>query len=150
MRSWPATSGSWPRPTASIRPRSPTGPGPRRRGEAMNVLALNPGSGTLRYKLLAMTRGGGATADEPVLREGNVDHVHGDETVRAAERAVDECLPLGVDAIGYRVVHGGDRFDGPARITPGVLEAIRSLADLAPLHNPLNVATIEAGSRRAP
>jgi acetate kinase len=116
----------------------------------MNILSLNPGSGTLRYKLLAMPPGGGREADEPVLREGNVDHVHGDETVRAAERAVAECLPLGLDAIGYRVVHGGSRFDGPARITPGVLEAIRSLADLAPLHNPLELAIIEVGSRRAP
>src|SRR3954466_14446108 len=156
MPSSPATSGSWPTPghtpgpTASTRPRSPTGPGPTGRPEAMNILALNPGSGTLRYKLLAMPSAGGKEADEPVLREGNVDHVHGAETARAAGGAVAECLPLGLDAIGYRVVHGGSRFDGPARITPGVLEAIRSLADLAPLHNPLNVATIEAGSRRAP
>ena len=116
----------------------------------MNVLALNPGSGTLRYKLLAVTRGDGAEADEPVLKDGNIDHVHGGETVRAAERAVDECEPLGIDAIGYRVVHGGARFDGPARIAPDVLEAIRALADLAPLHNPIDLAVIEAGSRRAP
>src|SRR4051812_19832941 len=156
MPSWPATSGSWPRPgrspkpTAWTRPRLPTGPGPEGRPEAMNILSLNPGSGTLRYKLLAMPSAGGKEADEPVLREGNVDHVHGDETVRAAERAVADCLPLGLDTIGYRVVHGGSRFDGPARITPRVLETIRSLVDLAPLHNPLNLAIIEAGSRRAP
>ena len=116
----------------------------------MNILALNPGSGTLRYKLLAMPPGGGREADERVLKEGNVDHVHGGATVEAAERAVEKCLPLCLDAMGYRVVHGGSRFDGPARITPGVLDAIRSLADLAPLHNPLNLAVIEAGSRRAP
>src|SRR4051812_12592801 len=156
MPSWPATSGSWPRPgrspkpTAWTRPRLPTGPGPEGRPEAMNILSLNPGSGTLRYKLLAMPSAGGKEADEPVLREGNVDHVHGDETVRAAERAVADCLPLGLDTIGYRVVHGGSRFDGPARITPRVLEAIRSLEDLAPLHNPLDLTIIEAGSRRAP
>ena len=82
----------------------------------MNVLALNPGSGTLRYKLLAMPQGGGCEADEPVLKEGKVDHVHGGATVEAAERAVAECLPLGVAAIGYRVVHGGPRFDAPTRI----------------------------------
>jgi acetate kinase len=109
----------------------------------MNILALNPGSGTLRYKLLAMP-------DERVLKEGNIDHVHGQETVRAAERAVAECLPLGLDAIGYRVVHGGLKFDHPARTTPEVLEAIRALADVAPLHNPIDLAVIEGASRRAP
>ena len=80
----------------------------------MNILALNPGSGTLRYKLLAMPRAGGREDGEEVVTDGNIDHVHGGATVQAAERAVDECLPLGLDAIGYRVVHGGSRFDGPA------------------------------------
>jgi acetate kinase len=116
----------------------------------MNVLALNPGSGTLRYKLLAMPRAGGTTDDAAVLKDGNIDHVRGDATVEAAERAVAECLPLGVEAIGFRVVHGGSRFDGPSRITPEVVEAIRALGDLAPLHNPIDLAVIEAASRRAP
>jgi acetate kinase len=116
----------------------------------MNILALNPGSGTLRYKLMAMPRAGGRKDGEAVLREGNIDHVHGGATVEAAERAVAACSPSGIDAIGYRVVHGGSRFDGPARITPEVLEAIRSLAALAPLHNPIALAIIEAASRRAP
>ena len=48
--------------------------------------------------------------DEAVLAEGNIDHVHGDETVRAAERAVAECLPRGIDAIGY---HG--KMEGSTR-----------------------------------
>ena len=116
----------------------------------MNILALNPGSGTLRYKLLAMPRGGGRPRDAAVLKEGNIDHVHGPEIAQAAERAVAECLPLGVEAIGYRVVHGGARFDGPALVTPEVLGAIRDLADLAPLHNPIDLAIIEAASSRAP
>jgi acetate kinase len=116
----------------------------------MNILALNPGSGTLRYKLLAMPRAGGPAEDEAVLKEGNIDHVHGDETVRAAERAVAECLPRGIDAIGSRVVHGGSWFDGPTRITLEVLEAIRGLSELAPLHNPIDLAVIEAASKRAP
>jgi acetate kinase len=116
----------------------------------MKILALNPGSGTLRYKLLEMPRAGGMKGGEVALKDGNIDHVHGDETVRAAEQAVAECLPLGIDAIGYRVVHGGSRFDGPAPITPEVLEAIRDLGELAPLHNPIDLAVIKAASRRAP
>jgi pimeloyl-ACP methyl ester carboxylesterase len=64
----------------------------------MNVLALNPGSGTLRYKLLAMPPGGGREADEPVLMDGNIDHVHGGATVEAAERP---------EAVGAVVSRGG-------------------------------------------
>ena len=74
----------------------------------MKVLALNPGSGTLLYKLMAIPRAGGPAQAESVLKEGKIDHVHGAETVCAAERAVAECLPQGMDAIGYRVVHGGE------------------------------------------
>jgi acetate kinase len=116
----------------------------------MNVLAINPGSGSLLYKVLAIPRDGGTPDGEAVLKEGNIDHVRGNATVRAAEQAVVECLPLGLDAIGYRVVHGGSRFGGPARITPEVLEAIRALADWAPLHNPIDLAVIEAASKAAP
>ena len=116
----------------------------------MKILALNPGSGTLRYKLLAMPRAAGTADGEAVLKDGNIDHVHGGATIEAAERAVAECLPLGVDVIGYRVVHGGSRFDGPVRITPEVLEAIHALGNLAPLHNPIDLSIIEAAARRAP
>ena len=116
----------------------------------MNILALNPGSGTLRYKLLAMPRDDGRPRDAAVLKEGNIDHVHGAAIALAAERATAECLPSGVEAIGYRVVHGGGRFDGPALVTPEVKGAIRDLADLAPLHNPIDLAVIEAVSGQAP
>jgi acetate kinase len=52
--------------------------------------------------------------------------------------------------VGHRVVHGGARFDGPTRITPAVLEELRSLIPLAPLHQPHNLAAIEAVSERLP
>jgi acetate kinase len=111
----------------------------------VNVLALNAGSGSLRYKLVA-----GGNAKEQVLLEGAADRVQGRATVDAAERAVTECLPRRVDAIGCRVVHGGNQFTAPTRITPAALDAIRALNDLAPLHNPTDVAIIEAATRRAP
>jgi acetate kinase len=47
------------------------------------------------------------------------------------------------DAIGHRVVHGGERFSGPARLSPEAVEQIRALIPLAPLHNPANVLGIE-------
>jgi acetate kinase len=115
----------------------------------VKVLALNAGSGSLRARLFAHAA---ATdpATESLVREWSVDRVQGHATVEAAERAVAECLPLGIDAIGCRVVHGGERFAGPARLTPEVLAAIRDLSALAPLHNPTDVAVMEAAARRAP
>ena len=52
--------------------------------------------------------------------------------------------------VGHRVVHGGQRFSGPTRITPEVLEELRTLIPLAPLHQPFNLAAIEAVSARLP
>ena len=48
-----------------------------------------------------------------------------------------------VDAVGIRVVHGGSRFETPAVVDDAVLDEIRKLSALAPLHNPLAVKTIE-------
>jgi acetate kinase len=52
--------------------------------------------------------------------------------------------------VGHRVVHGGPRFDGPAVVTPEVMEELRRLVPLAPLHQPYNLAAIEAVSERLP
>ena len=52
--------------------------------------------------------------------------------------------------VGHRVVHGGPRFAGPTVITPEVLEALRAYIPLAPLHQPHNLAAIEAVSARLP
>ena len=49
-----------------------------------------------------------------------------------------------LDAIGHRVVHGGASFDQPTLVTEEVIEAIRELIPLAPLHNPANLYGIEA------
>lgn len=57
---------------------------------------------------------------------------------------------LAVDAIGYRVVHGGQTFTEATRITPETLEQLRALNPLAPLHNPVDVSVIEAGLRLLP
>ena len=53
-------------------------------------------------------------------------------------------------AVGHRVVHGGNVFDGPARITPEVRESIGKLADLAPLHQPFCLACIDAVTTMLP
>lgn len=55
-----------------------------------------------------------------------------------------------VQAVGHRAVHGGAVFSAPARITPAVLAAIRACVPLAPLHNPANIAGIEAAQAAFP
>ena len=47
-------------------------------------------------------------------------------------------------AVGHRVVHGGARYAGPIVVTPQILEDLRTLIPLAPLHQPYNLAAIEA------
>jgi acetate kinase len=52
--------------------------------------------------------------------------------------------------VGHRVVHGGATYAGPAIVTPEVLADLRALVPLAPLHQPYNLAAIEAVSARLP
>jgi len=52
--------------------------------------------------------------------------------------------------VGHRVVHGGARYTGPTLITPEVLADLRELVPLAPLHQPHNLAAIDAVTERLP
>ena len=52
--------------------------------------------------------------------------------------------------VGHRVVHGGAQYGGPCVVTPAVLADLRALVPLAPLHQPYNLAAIEAVSERNP
>ncbi len=52
--------------------------------------------------------------------------------------------------VGHRVVHGGAMFTGPTIVTPEVLESLRTLVPLAPLHQPHNLAAIDAVAARLP
>jgi acetate kinase len=52
--------------------------------------------------------------------------------------------------VGHRVVHGGARFSGPTIVTAEVLTELRKLVPLAPLHQPYNLAAIEAADERLP
>ncbi|MGN0853555.1 MAG: acetate/propionate family kinase [Kiritimatiellia bacterium] len=54
-----------------------------------------------------------------------------------------------LDAIGHRVVHGGDKFSAPAKITAAAKKLIRKCVPLAPLHNPANLQGIEACEKAA-
>jgi acetate kinase len=75
---------------------------------------------------------------------GAVDDLGPDEL----DHALDGLGP--VDAIGHRVVHGGTRFAGPVVVDAAVLDAIRSVTDLAPLHQPAALVALEAVGHRLP
>jgi acetate kinase len=55
-----------------------------------------------------------------------------------------------ISAVGHRVVHGGEKFKSSVLINEEVLDAIKSVQDLAPLHNPHNIAGIEAAQEIFP
>jgi len=52
--------------------------------------------------------------------------------------------------VGHRVVHGGAAYAGPSVVTPDVIEDLRTLIPLAPLHQPYNIGAIEAVAERLP
>src|SRR5205807_7920964 len=98
----------------------------------MNILVLNPGSATLKFAL----------GDE----SGTIEHARmTDATTEVLRRFEGR-----VEAVGCRVVHGGSRFVQPVIVDDAVLDGIRELAALAPLHNPLAVAAIEEVRRTLP
>ncbi len=55
-----------------------------------------------------------------------------------------------IDAVGHRVVHGGEKFNKSVLITDEVIESIKQCAELAPLHNPANLKGIDAIKRTLP
>jgi acetate kinase len=110
----------------------------------MHVLVLNPGSSTLKFRLLD------PAAPEPPLAGGLVEHVAGESTSAAAEEVLRRCSSASIDAIGCRVVHGGPHFTAPTRVTEEVLAAIRDLKRLAPLHNAVAADVLEAARKLLP
>lgn len=120
----------------------------------MNILVFNAGSSSLRFQLFE-ARGKKLSS----LFEGRFDS-H-DEPIRSFERTVKQAIELlhakgflrnagEVTAIGHRVVHGGELYSKPTRITKRVLAEIGKLSKLAPLHNPSNLACILACQKLFP
>ena len=116
------------------------------------VLVLNAGSSSLKYQLV-LPESGAVRAGGVVERIGESGSDVADHS--AALSAMTERLRAdGVDlddvplrAVGHRVVHGGPDFSAPVVIDDGVLDRIRQLSALAPLHNPAAVIGIEAARR---
>ncbi|MFB9732564.1 acetate/propionate family kinase [Ornithinimicrobium kibberense] len=139
-------------------------PGTRR------VLVVNAGSSSLKYQLVDPDTGASdatGLVERIGLPAGRVrhtcasgththettvpDHVRAMELLRAAfaEHGPD-LAEVELVAVGHRVVHGGADFSEPTVVTPAVLDAVRRLIPLAPLHNPGNLQGIEVARQVFP
>ncbi|RMG59928.1 MAG: acetate/propionate family kinase, partial [Bacteroidetes bacterium] len=131
----------------------------------MHILVLNCGSSSVKADLvrtedgerLLSVRVDRVGEDRPQLRfsdapEAEACPASGVEAVltHVLPLVAQRAEPLGLDAIGHRVVHGGDAFSEPVPIDETVKDQIRRLCQLAPLHNPINLAGIEACQRQWP
>lgn len=140
--------------------------------QLMRLLVINCGSSSLKYDLFD-------TGDENGNASGNVERI-GEEgtchTYRSSRGEVRRNLPAGghreafdamiqeltapeagvlrsaaeVDAVGHRVVHGGDKYRNAVVITDEVLKEIEKAAALAPLHNPINLVGIKEAMQLFP
>ena len=135
----------------------------------MKVLVVNCGSSSIKYQLYQMP-------ERTVISKGLVERIgqpgaalqHQDHTERLESDIADheegmaliletligdEGVLKGVseiNAVGHRVVHGGEAFTGSVLITDEVIAAIEKMADLAPLHNPPNLTGIRAAQHELP
>jgi acetate kinase len=100
----------------------------------MRVLVVNAGSSSL--KLARLDDGGAVTAAT------TVEAWQGEGHLEPLEAFLAGCGP--VDAVGHRVVHGGPRHTGPARLDDDVIGYLDSVSSLAPLHNPRALAGVRS------
>jgi acetate kinase len=102
------------------------------------IVTVNSGSTSVK---LAAFHAHGPGAVTPISE----DHHSGENLVaRAVLSKFLATLSAPPDAMAHRVVHGGRRFPAPVRIDSNVIQAIRELSELAPLHNPKALEWIEA------
>jgi len=139
----------------------------------MKVLVFNCGSSSIKYKLIDMEKHdmlaqGGiekigmsdsflklvTPEDKKVVLEKSIpDHQTGvDFILEVLTSPENGCLKSlkEIDAVGHRVVHGGEKFNASIRINQAVIDQIRECFDLAPLHNPANLIGIEAVEKSLP
>ncbi|MFD1335202.1 acetate kinase [Oceanobacillus iheyensis] len=129
-----------------------------------NVLAINAGSSSLKFQLIKMP-------EEQVIAKGLVERIgmpdaifsveaNGEKDKKVTEIAdhsvavkmlLESLTSTGViqsfdeiDAVGHRVVHGGEYFSDSVLITDEIIQQIEEISELAPLHNPANLTGIHA------
>lgn len=132
------------------------------------VLVINCGSSSLKFSVIPRNQHTpvlSGIAEKLGLQDASITFkdAAGDKTSEALQGASHNCalqalfvrldalaLLPDVGAIGHRVAHGGSDFKHSVRLTPTVIERIRELSALAPLHNPANLIGIEAAMALLP
>ena len=134
----------------------------------MKILVINAGSSSLKYQLIDMEneqlmakglcerigidghlKHTPLVGDKPVFNEDVPMPTHSEaiaaviDKLTSAEYGVVASMKE-IDAVGHRVVHGGEKFAGSVLINDEVLAAIRECIPFAPLHNPANITGINA------
>lgn len=106
----------------------------------MRILVINCGSSSIKYKLFAMPK-------ERLLQKGLIEHI-GEKGSWIQDHYAGLKVIIGkvdvVSAIGHRVVHGAEKFQRPVLIDNSVIKKIKQCSEIAPLHNPANLAGILA------
>jgi len=112
----------------------------------MKIAVINSGSSSLKFKLFDMTT-------KEVLSSVTIEHIgEKNSKIRTHHEAL-ESLDVdfsSLDAIGHRVVHGGEEFHKSTIINEDVIKKIQELIPLAPLHNPPNLEGINIAIKKAP
>jgi acetate kinase len=135
-------------------------------GKRMIVLVVNCGSSSLKYQLINME-------NENVLAKGLVEKIGLDDSVfthkwNGQKKIIDGAIPdhsvavkmlltiltdkecgviksmKEIDAVGHRIVHGGEKFADSVIINDEVMKAVEECSIMAPLHNPSNIVGIKA------
>ena len=105
----------------------------------MRVLVVNAGSSSLKLRLVDADDRVAGRADLPAVGRASPDDI------AAALADLGPC-----DAVGHRVVHGGERFREPVVVDAAVRRALDELTVLAPLHQPKSLAALDAVTAAAP
>ena len=135
----------------------------------MKVLVINCGSSSLKYQLIDMDgekvlckglcerigmessmithEANGTKATTPAIFPTHTEAFA--EVVKKMTTGAGKCINdvSEIDAIGHRVVHGGEKFKSSCLITDEVINTLRELSPLAPLHNPAGILGIEAARK---
>ena len=137
----------------------------------MNVLVINAGSSSLKYQLMNPETGDVSAKGlcERIGIDGRLTHkvgdgkvvkeipmpTHGEAIAAVMEALVDAEIGViksvaEIDAVGHRVVHGGNKFADSCLITDDVIKGIEECIPLGPLHNPANLLGITACQKLMP
>jgi len=107
------------------------------------ILVLNCGSSSIKYQLID-------TMQEIAVEKGVIERLDAGKFRQPLEELLGQFKDYKIDAVGHRVVHGGSQFYDARQINDEVSAAIRNCIPLAPLHNPANLAGIEAAQQLLP